>query len=102
MVQNVIFQVRREYPELPLKEAIEKWQKLFRDLSEEQSDEEEICEGLSNDQLGILWLAREVTKTYQIFSILLFVYRFRVLSFWCSKVMSTMILYTFYNNRLEF
>ena len=40
--------------------CVKKWQELFGDFAEEQSDEQEICEGLSNDQLGILWLAREV------------------------------------------
>ena len=64
----MVFQVRREYPELSLEEAVEKWQKLFRDYSEELSeDEEAICEGLSNDQLGILWMAREVIKTCAVF-----------------------------------
>ena len=60
----MIFQVRREYPELSLEEAFEKWQKLFRGYSEELSEEEEICDGLSNDQLGVLWLARKVKMIY--------------------------------------
>ena len=56
----MLSQVRREYPDMSLEEAVKKWQELFGDFAEEQSDEQEICEGLSNDQLGILWLAREV------------------------------------------
>ena len=67
----MIFQVRREYPELSLEETLEKWQKLSRGYSEELSEEEEICDGLSNDQLGVLWLARKVTKMYPNFPITL-------------------------------
>ena len=58
----MLSQVRREYPDMSLEEAVKKWQELFGDFAEEQSDEQEICEGLSNDQLGILWLAREVRR----------------------------------------
>ena len=56
----MLSQVRREYSDISLEEAVKKWQELLRDFAEGQSDEQEICEGLSNDQLGILWLAREV------------------------------------------
>ena len=59
----MLSQVRREYPDLSLGEAVKKWQELLRDFAEEQSDEQEICEGLSNDQLGILWMAREVSQS---------------------------------------
>ena len=57
---KMLSQVRREYSDMSLEEAVKKWQELLRDFAEGQSDEQEICEGLSNDQLGILWLAREV------------------------------------------
>ena len=56
----MLSQVRREYPYMSFEESIKKWQELLGDFAKEQSDEQEICEGLSNDQLGILWLAREV------------------------------------------
>ena len=58
----MLSQVRREYSDMSLEEAVKKWQELIRDFAEGQSDEQEICEGLSNDQLGILWLAREVSR----------------------------------------
>ena len=50
--------MRREYPELSFPEAIGKWLELLDDYSED--NEEAACEGLSNEQLAILWLAREV------------------------------------------
>ena len=59
-MMKMLSQVRREYSDMSLEEAVKKWQELLRDFAEGQSDEQEICEGLSNDQLGILWLAREV------------------------------------------
>ena len=62
----MLSQVRREYPDVSLEEAVKKWQELLRYFAEGQSDEQEICEGLSNDQLGILWLAREVKPTRSI------------------------------------
>ena len=48
-----------------MEEALKKWQKLFRDYSDGVSEDEAICEGLSNEQLGLLWLARkDYFKTY--------------------------------------
>ena len=52
-------QVRREYPELSFQEAIGKWLEVLDDYSEDTG--EAACEGLSNEQLGVLWLAREVS-----------------------------------------